>query len=90
MPAVWAKSTARAIRRLVATLHVDLGERPAPGQPRVLFEAPYDLTPVSNQFSDVAPNGERLVMIQRVDNPQTEIRVVLNAIDEMRRRTTEE
>ena len=72
------------------TVDVEIGESFALGQPRVLFEAPYDLTSVSNQFYDVAPNGERFVMIQRVDDPPTETRVVLNAIDEIRRRSAEE
>ncbi len=69
---------------------VEFGESFAPGQPRVLFEGPYELSPLPNQFYDVAPDGERFVMIQRVDNPPTEIRVVLNAIDEIRRRWAEE
>ena len=63
---------------------VEPGESFAPGQPA------YELAPFPNQFYDVAPDGERFVMIQRVDNPPTEIRVVLNAIDEIRRRSAEE
>ena len=64
---------------------VELGERFSAGQSRVLFEERYEPAPWTNQNYDVTPDGDRFVMIRRVDDPPIEIRVVLNAISGIRR-----
>ena len=52
------------------------------GRPRVLFEGRYE------ESFDVAPDGQRFLMIQSVEpeQPATQINVVLNWFEELRRR----
>jgi len=56
------------------------------GEPRVFFEGQYDQSNASWPNYDVAPDGERLLMIKR-DAPEasTRINVVLDWVEELRR-----
>jgi serine/threonine-protein kinase len=68
---------------------VDVVTEPAfrPGQPRMLFEGPYrGTTPIRSV--DVSPTGNRFVLSEPVEpepQPVTEINVVLNWLDELKR-----
>jgi serine/threonine-protein kinase len=55
-------------------------------RPRVLFEGRYDVDPFANDARnyDIMPDGEHFVMIRR-DDEASEIRVVLNWIEELKR-----
>ena len=57
------------------------------GKPVQLFRGIYDLRSNSGVSYDVDPKGGRFLMIRLVDdvNPPTEVRVVLNWFDELRR-----
>ncbi|MGQ0735061.1 MAG: hypothetical protein ACT4QD_15570 [Acidobacteriota bacterium] len=63
----------REENRMMA-VDVDAGARFAAGRPRALFTLSGGL---SDAF-DVAPDGQRFVMVQEVENPVTHINVVLN------------
>ena len=59
------------------------------GQPRVLFEAPYDISPigVANPNYDVSPDGQQFLMIQTTGTGQTAaMTFVLNWFEELKER----
>jgi Tol biopolymer transport system component len=58
------------------------------GKPRVLFEGAYVPTPRSFQNYDVSPDGQRFLMVKATEQAQapTQINVVLNWLEELRRR----
>jgi hypothetical protein len=58
------------------------------GKPRVLFEGAYVPTPRSFQNYDVSPDGQRFLMVKATEQAQapTQINVVLNWFEELRRR----
>jgi serine/threonine-protein kinase len=56
--------------------------------PRVLFEGPYRLSPGTLANYDVAPDGERFLMVEPVgqaDSAATQINVVQNWLEELKR-----
>jgi Tol biopolymer transport system component len=59
------------------------------GKPRMLFEGPYGLSPVSFPNYDVSPDGQRFLMV-KPSEPEgaapTQINVVLNWFEELKRR----
>jgi Tol biopolymer transport system component len=70
---------------------VDITTQPgfAAGKPRMLFEGQYQPTPVTFPNYDVAPDGQRFLMLKPVDQAQaapTQINVVLNWFEELKRR----
>ena len=59
------------------------------GKPRMLFEGPYLPTAASLPFYDVSPDGQRFLMLKPVESQTsapTQINVVLNWFEELRRR----
>ena len=68
--------------------------RPVPtgfsaGKPRMLFEGPYLPTTTSFPNYDVSPDGQRFLMVKPVESQTsapTQINVVLNWFEELRRR----
>ncbi len=70
---------------------VDIATQPGftVGKPRMLFEGPYQLTPVTFPNYDVSPDGARFLMLKHVDQAQatpTQNNVVLNGFEELKRR----
>jgi Tol biopolymer transport system component len=59
--------------------------------PRVLFEGRYDVDPFANDARnyDIMPDGQNFVMIRR-DDEASEVRVVLNWIEELKQRVPTE
>jgi len=69
---------------------VDVAARPAftSGRPRMLFEGPYEPTPVTFPNYDVSPDGQRFLMLKPVEQEATaptQINVVLNWTEELKR-----
>jgi hypothetical protein len=64
----------------------------AAGKPRMLFEGRYGLAPVPIHNYDVAPDGQRFLMLQPSEQAQapTQINVVLNWFEELKRRVPTE
>jgi serine/threonine-protein kinase len=62
------------------------------GKPRVLFQGPYEPSPGSNPNYDVSPDGKRFLMLKQVeqDQPATQINVVLNWFEDLKRRVPTE
>jgi hypothetical protein len=61
------------------------------GKPKVLFAGPYQPSPslVPNANYDVSPDGQRFLMLKPVEQAeaaQTQINVVLNWFEELKRR----
>ncbi len=59
------------------------------GKPRMLFEGPYLLSPVSLPYYDVSPDGQRFLMLKLVESQTsapTQINVVLNWFEELKRK----
>jgi eukaryotic-like serine/threonine-protein kinase len=57
------------------------------GKPKVLFEAPYVLTPRSFPDYDVTPDGQRFLMLKPSEQaPPTQINVVLNWFEELKQK----
>ncbi len=58
------------------------------GKPTVLFEGPYVPTPRSFPDYDVSPDGQRFLMLKANEQaqPSTQINVVLNWFEELKRR----
>ena len=59
------------------------------GKPRMLFEGPYLPTAASFPYYDVSPDGRRFLMLKPVESQTpapTQINVVLNWFEELRRR----
>jgi Tol biopolymer transport system component len=70
---------------------VDIATQPgfAAGKPRMLFEGPYEPAPITNPNYDVSPDGQRFLMLKPVEREQavpTQINVVLNWFEELKRR----
>jgi Tol biopolymer transport system component/predicted Ser/Thr protein kinase len=70
---------------------VDIATRPgfAAGKPKLLFEGPYEPTMFTNTNYDVAPDGQRFLMLKSTEQAQavpTQINVVLNWFEELKRR----
>jgi len=69
---------------------VDVAARPTftSGRPRMLFEGPYEPTPVTFPNYDVSPDGRRFLMLKPAEQQQTaatQINVVLNWTEELKR-----
>ncbi len=70
---------------------VDISTQPgfAAGKPRVLFQGRYEPTPATAPNYDVAPDGQRFLML-KPNEPEaaapTQINVVLNWFEELKRR----
>jgi eukaryotic-like serine/threonine-protein kinase len=70
---------------------VDIATQPgfAAGKPRVLFEGPYVPTVFTAPNYDVSPDGQRFLMLkpsEQEETAPTEINVVLNWFEELKRR----
>jgi len=58
----------------------------APGSPKALFEGQFPTAPDGNTWYDVAPDDQRLLMIQESAEQQpAQINVVLNWFEELKR-----
>jgi serine/threonine-protein kinase len=58
------------------------------GKPRMLFEGPYEPTPITYPNYDVSPDGQRFLMLKPVGQERTaptQINVVLNWTEELKR-----
>jgi Tol biopolymer transport system component len=59
------------------------------GNPHLLFEGPYEPTPLTNPNYDVSPDGHRFLMLKPVEQVQTaptQINVVLNWFEELKQK----
>jgi Tol biopolymer transport system component/predicted Ser/Thr protein kinase len=70
---------------------VDIATQPsfAAGKPRMLFEGQYVPTPATIPNYDVSPDGQRFLMLKPIEQAQaapTQINVVLNWFEELKRR----
>ena len=70
---------------------VDIATQPsfAAGKPRVLFEGQYEPTVFTAPNYDVSPDGQRFLMLKRSEKEAatpTQINVVLNWVEELKRR----
>jgi serine/threonine-protein kinase len=70
---------------------VDIATQPgfAAGTPRMLFEGPYEPSPVLATNYDVSPDGQRFLMLKPSEQAQAaprQINVVLNWFEELKRR----
>jgi hypothetical protein len=65
----------------------------AAGKPRTLFEGRYERTPATSPNYDVSPDGQRFLMLKRSEleiAAPTQINVVLNWFEELKRRVPTE
>jgi eukaryotic-like serine/threonine-protein kinase len=72
---------------------VDIAAQPSfsASKPRLLFEGQYEPTLISNANYDVSPDGQRFLMLKASQTEQaapTQINVVLNWFEELKRRVT--
>ncbi len=74
----------RSGNRMMAVA-VDTDSGFAAGTPRMLFEGPYLPTLASFPFYDVSPDGQRFLMLEPVVTQGTQINVVLNWHQELKR-----
>jgi serine/threonine protein kinase/Tol biopolymer transport system component len=70
---------------------VDIATQPGftASKPRMIFEGRYELSPVQSADYDVSPDGQRFLMLKPNDqtqSAQTQINVVLNWFEELKRR----
>ncbi|MCU1317081.1 MAG: hypothetical protein JWN63_2403 [Candidatus Acidoferrum typicum] len=70
---------------------VDIVMQPsfAAGNPRVLFEGRYELSPATTPNYDVSPDGQRFLMLkpnEQEASAPTQINVALNWFEELKRR----
>ncbi len=58
-----------------------------PGKPRVLFQGSYRNSSLSTafQYYDISPDGKRFLMIKEEESPTTQVNVVLNWFEELKR-----
>ena len=58
------------------------------GSPRLLFEGHYHYSPYVTSGYDVSPDGQRFLMVQPggPDQTPTQIQVVLNWVEELKRK----
>ena len=87
---VWARTGELFYRNGNQMMAVEITTEPtfSAGTPKVLFEGDFQRGAVSRANYDVAPDGQRFVMIQ-VNDPDsgaTQINVVLNWFEELKRR----
>lgn len=75
----------RSGQRMMA---VDYTEQPefSAGKPKVLFEGPYVPSPRSLADYDVAPDGQRFLMLKNAEQKPGEINVVLNWTEELKQK----
>ena len=70
-------------------MSVEITTRPgfAAGTLKMLFEGPYELSPVPTAYYDVSSDGQRFLMLKPIvqDSPPTHINVVLNWFEELKR-----
>ncbi len=75
-------------------LAVDIATQPGftAGKPHVLFQGSYEPSPGSNPNYDVDFGGQRFLMLKQIEQEQsaTQINVVLNWFEELKRRVPEE
>jgi Tol biopolymer transport system component len=69
---------------------VDIATQPgfSAGNPRMLFDGPYALSPAAPPNYDVSPDGQRFLMLKPVEQAgaaPTQINVVLNWTEELKR-----
>jgi serine/threonine-protein kinase len=74
---------------------VEIATQPsfAAGTPRMLFEGQYVPAPGASPNYDVSPDGQRFLMLKPVEQEQaapTQINVVLNWFEELKRRVPAE
>jgi Tol biopolymer transport system component len=70
----------------VLSVRVETEPEFSAGAPSVLFEGDYYLEPGGGNCYDVTPDSQRFLMVQREpESPPTEITVVLNWIEELKR-----
>jgi len=74
---------------------VDINTQPgfAAGKPRMLFQGPYERSPATSPNYDVSPDGQRFLMLKPADTGEsapTQINVVLNWFEELKRRVPTE
>jgi Tol biopolymer transport system component len=74
---------------------VDIATQPsfAAGKPRMLFEGPYERSPATSPNYDVSPDGQRFLMLKSAETGEsapTQINVVLNWFEELKRRVPAE
>jgi len=55
------------------------------GTPRLLFEGSYQRSSGGSAFYDVTPDGQRFVMVQAQETGSTQIHVILNWFEELKR-----
>ena len=55
-------------------------------KPRLLFEERYERSPTSWANYDVTPDGQRFLMVKPNEQAATQIHVVLNWFEELKRR----
>ncbi len=88
---VWARNGRELFyRNGDKMMAVDITTQPSitTGSPRLLFEGRYEFSGNGDSGYDVAPDGQRFLMIQPVEpeQPATQINVVLNWFEELKRR----
>jgi serine/threonine protein kinase/Tol biopolymer transport system component len=77
----------RSGNKMIA-VHVTTGATFSAGKPRTLFEAEYVASPASLPNYDVSADGQRFLMLKPGDQaqPATQINVVTNWVEELKRR----
>lgn len=56
------------------------------GTPKLLFDGPYQADSTGHASYDVSPDGRRFLMIRNEEGGLTELRVVLNFAEELKKR----
>ena len=85
---VWSADGRQLFYRLgneLLVVDVELEPELALGPPRVLFQGSFSPTRVGPPNYDVSPDGTRFIMVEENDNLPTEIHVVLNWFEELKR-----
>jgi eukaryotic-like serine/threonine-protein kinase len=71
-------------------MSIEITTRPgfAAGTPKMLFEGPYELSPVPTANYDVSSDGQGFLMLKPIeqDSPPTQINVVLNWFEELKQK----
>ena len=87
--AVWARNGRELFYRngdKMMVVEVTTQPNFSPGSPKALFEGQFLTAPDGNTNYDVAPDGQRFVMIKESEEPQEgQINVVLNWFEELKR-----
>jgi serine/threonine-protein kinase len=85
---VWSADGQELFYRLgneLLVVDVELESELALGPPRVLFQGSFSPTRVGPPNYDVSPDGTRFIMVEENDNLPTEVNVVLNWFEELKR-----